>query len=90
MVKGGPGWWSQIKECWAESERVLLRRIYGKYLPAVKAIMAGARALSRVMCTMAEAFRGVQAAFAGAVPVIEKAWREAYDSARAKKGPGRR
>ncbi len=90
MVKGGPGWWSQIKACWAESERVLLRRIYGGLLPVVEAFMVGARALKRAGCTMAEAFRGVRAAFAGAVPVIEKAWAEAHDNARAKKGPRRR
>jgi len=90
MVKGGPGWWSQVRECWAESERVRLQRLYGRFLPAIEAFMAWARALNRVMCTAAEAFRGVQAAFAGAVLVIEKAWREAHDSATAKKGQRRR
>lgn len=90
MVRGGPGWWSQVKDCWAESERVQLRRLYGKYLPAIEAFMAGARALNRVVCTMAEAFRGVRAAFAKAVPAFENAWREAHDSATAKKGQRRR
>lgn len=82
MVEGGPGWWSQVKECWAESERVQLRRLYGPYLPAMEAFMAFARAFNRAICTMAEAFDGVRAAFAGAVPVIEDAWRKACDQVR--------
>ena len=86
MVKGGPGWWSQIKECWAESERVLLRRIYGRFLPAVEAFVAGARALKRASYTMAEAFQGMKAVVAGFGTAIEDAWKEASESATAKKG----
>ena len=85
MVRGGPGWWSQIKECWAESERVLLRRIYGRFLPAVEAFIAGARALKKAACTTAEAFQGLKAAVAGFATAIEEAWNEARDSAEEKK-----
>lgn len=62
MVKGGPDWWSQIKACWAESERVLLRRLYGKFAPVFEGIKATAKAFRRAGVTMAEAFQGMKAA----------------------------